>query len=71
MVSYQPYLYARTLDEDVLQSDFDGDARGKNYYVGERAFYRRVALYLPVWRYLPYDAIVSAKVTTREFLNGG
>ena len=71
MTTYQPYVLSRTLDESALAADFDGDARGLNYHVGDLAVYRRTMPGLPVWKYLPYDAIASAKAQTHRFLVGG
>ncbi len=71
MAEFQPFLYARTLDDDLLQADFGSGPDDKTYMLGNAAFYRRISLHLPLWRYIPYDAIVSAEAKVHEFTVGG
>ena len=71
MIQFQPFLYSSTLDESALAADFGNGPEEANYLVGDEALYRRIALHLPQWRYLPYESVVSAEPGRREFLSGG
>ena len=73
MVQFQPFLHKRMLSQEVLRADFgDGPVSpNQNYFLGEHALYRKLVAYLPIWRYVPYDAIISAQAIYREFRVGG
>ena len=73
MTSFQPFLHKHRLSDDVLFADFgDGPIdSNQSYYLGERALYRKLVMYLPLWKYVPYEAVVSAEPIHREFRVGG
>ena len=73
MVQFRPFLYRCSLDQDVLEADFgEGPADAKqSYFVGNQAFYRKLVMHLPIWCYIPYNAILSAEAVRHEFRVGG
>ena len=73
MTTFQPFLHKHRLSDDVLVADFgDGPTdAGQSYHLGDRALYRKLVMYLPLWRYVPYGAVVSAEFVHREFRVGG
>ena len=73
MTSFQPFLHKHKLDDDVLAADFGNGPIDANqsYHLGERAPYRKLVMHLPLWRYVPYEAVVCAQAIHREFRVGG